>query len=160
MHSGQQVSVNAPTKTRPALESTLPKHQPNTYITTASPTSPSQAVRHQQNPYRTSYHITEHTRLTRTNSSSSIEFYTKEHGASTSSYIDLHYNLHKTDGYTNTDTLLPLQKMLLTIILNRYRCWPMARQQLVSVPASLLASLSINQPSMVGQAHSKALVQG
>ena len=55
VHSEQQVSTNAQTKTRPALESTLSQHQPNTYITTASPTQPSQTVLDRQNPIRTSH---------------------------------------------------------------------------------------------------------
>ena len=149
VHSEQYVSINAQTKTRPALESTLSQHQPNTYITTASPTRPPQIVRDRQNPNRTSHHATEHTRLTRTNSSSSIELYTTEHGANTSPYIDLHYNLHKTDDYTNTDTYCHC-KTLLTMILNCYRCWPMVRQQLIRVPPSLQVGLSINQAPMVG----------
>ena len=101
------MSVDASTKTRPALESTLPTHQPNTYTTTASPTSPSQAVRHQQNPYRTSHHTTEHIRLTRANSSSSIEFYTTEHGVDTLQDTDLHHKLHKSRDNTGPDLRQP-----------------------------------------------------
>ena len=118
VHSGQQVSANAQTKMRPALESTLSKHQPNTYFTTASPTPPSQAVCHPQNPNRTSHHITEHTRLTRANSSSSIEFYTTEHGIDTLQNTDLHYRLHKTTDNTGLD-----QKQLTPNAHHCIHCW-------------------------------------
>ena len=103
VHSGQQVSVNASTKTRPALESTLPTHQPNTYTTTASPTSPSQTVLDRQNPIRTSHLVTGHTRLNRINSSSSIEFYTIEHGADIQQDTDLHHKLHNSRDNTGLD---------------------------------------------------------
>ena len=108
VHSGQQVSDNASTKTRPALESTLPTYQPNTYTTTASPTSPSQTVLDLQNPNRTSHQVTEHNRLNRANSSSSIEFYTTEHGVDTLQDTDLHHKLHNLRDNTGLDLIQPL----------------------------------------------------
>ena len=82
------------------------------------------------------------------NSSSSIELYTTEHGANTSPYTDLHHNLHKTDDYTNTDTLLPLQNVadndteLLQVLAHG--------QTAANQGASQPASQPINQPGSNG----------
>ena len=109
VHSQSSVSNIASLIHCPEPESELSKHQPITYTTIASPTSPSQAVRHQHSTFRTSHHNTEHSRLTGTRSSSSIELYTTEHGVVLSPTRDLHNAFHKTQQDTDTDTrqLLP-----------------------------------------------------
>ena len=87
----------------PESESELSKHPTITHITTAPSTRPSQTVLDPQNPLRTSHLTTEHTRLNRMNSSSSIEFYTIEHGADTLQDTDLHHKLHKSRDNTSPE---------------------------------------------------------
>ena len=109
VHPLPYVSDSASSRTRLEPESELSQHQPNTHITTVPQTPPSKAMRHQHSTFRTSHHNTEHSRLTGTRSSSSIELYTTEHGVVLSPTRDLHNAFHKTQQDTDTDTrqLLP-----------------------------------------------------
>jgi len=148
VHPPHHVSDNASIRTQCELETELSKHQPNTHHPIVPPTSPSHAVRHPHNTNRTSHHITEHSRLPGTTSSSSIEFYTTEHGVVSTPTRDIHNAFHKTQHNKDTDTgLLPSNDTDTIAGLPQGPAW---RRQPASQPDSQPARWSAIQTSACG----------